>query len=254
MRNCEICNKPNTFYSICSKCRKFLPKYGVFDSIEDKINFVTWAQENRKIIEKDFCETFSFGNVHLDELHGYVAISGRLKNGKITSRVADVYPLIDTVSLAFPTKVLKQTPRSITAIVGFDLDTTYPRVKIRCKNIRKSIVCKAENTGGEYITFEYPGDFVFFQGLVEKTINNEITKYNKNLENTFLSQRDVELFKAKCVLFLDDDYTKEDLKKQRNRLLKVFHPDENTSDSGLTEYTQKITSAYKLLLSELGGK
>ena len=61
-------------------------------------------------------------------------------------------------------------------------------------------------------------------------------------------QKISELEKALALFMFDDikDVTEESLKKQRNTLIKAFHPDNNTSNEA---YSQKINSAYELLHS-----
>lgn len=46
---------------------------------------------------------------------------------------------------------------------------------------------------------------------------------------------------------LEEGYTLEELKKQRNRLMKTFHPDED--DAEITKYAQKINHAFEILKS-----
>ena len=56
-----------------------------------------------------------------------------------------------------------------------------------------------------------------------------------------------ELKKAKVLFMTDDmdDISLEDVKKQRNRLIKMFHPDAgNVLD---TKYAQKINAAYEII-------
>lgn len=53
-----------------------------------------------------------------------------------------------------------------------------------------------------------------------------------------------EYIEAKAIFMLQEDFTKDELKKQYHRLLKTFHPDEK---DGNTEYTQKINLAYNYL-------
>lgn len=51
--------------------------------------------------------------------------------------------------------------------------------------------------------------------------------------------------RAKCLFMLDDKYTLDELKTQRNRLLKAFHPD-NTHDNS-DRYIDKINRSYEIL-------
>ena len=60
-----------------------------------------------------------------------------------------------------------------------------------------------------------------------------------------------ELEKAKVLFMLDDreDLTLEEVKKQRNRLIRMYHPDTGSVED--TQYAQKINSAYEVLKRSL---
>jgi transcription elongation factor Elf1 len=79
-----------------------------------------------------------------------------------------------------------------------------------------------------------------FQICVYITVNN----MNAQFENQ--SQSIDELQKALALFMFDsmDDVTEENLKKQRNALIKAFHPDNNADNEA---YSQKINAAYDLL-------
>lgn len=56
-------------------------------------------------------------------------------------------------------------------------------------------------------------------------------------------------YAALNLFMLDEGYTMDELKKQRNRLLKSFHPDEESEET--KKYAQKINSAYEILKRNL---
>lgn len=51
------------------------------------------------------------------------------------------------------------------------------------------------------------------------------------------------------MFMLDGEYTLEDVKKQRNRMLKAFHPDNDSSID--SKYGEKINACYEVLLNEI---
>lgn len=51
--------------------------------------------------------------------------------------------------------------------------------------------------------------------------------------------------RAKCLFMLDDKYTLDELKTQRNRLLKAFHPDNTHGNSD--RYIDRINRSYEIL-------
>lgn len=63
------------------------------------------------------------------------------------------------------------------------------------------------------------------------------------------SNNSSDYYAALNLFMLDEGYTMDELKKQRNRLLKSFHPDEGSEET--KKYAQKINSAYEILKRNL---
>lgn len=74
--------------------------------------------------------------------------------------------------------------------------------------------------------------------------NEERTNYNNTSNANTATQYPQEYIEAKAIFMLQENFTKDELKKQYHRLLKTFHPDEK---DGNTEYTQKLNTAYSYL-------
>ena len=62
--------------------------------------------------------------------------------------------------------------------------------------------------------------------------------------------QDLELEKARALFMLHEDYTMEDLKKARNLLMKVYHPDAS-GVADTTEASQIINRSFVLLKNHL---
>ena len=60
---------------------------------------------------------------------------------------------------------------------------------------------------------------------------------------------DTSYVSALSLFMLEEGYTMDELKKQRNRLMKSFHPDED--DAETVRYAQKINCAYEILKSRM---
>ena len=69
-------------------------------------------------------------------------------------------------------------------------------------------------------------------------------KSNQSQSNS-RSNASSDYYTALNLFMLDEGYTLEELKKQRNRLLKSFHPDEGSEET--KKYAQKINGAYEIL-------
>jgi hypothetical protein len=61
-----------------------------------------------------------------------------------------------------------------------------------------------------------------------------------------------ELQVAMAVFFLSEGYTKTELRRQRNMLIKTFHPDSHQTDQ--QEYAAKINNYYEILLNHINNK
>ena len=64
-----------------------------------------------------------------------------------------------------------------------------------------------------------------------------------------MSKHDIDVIKAKALFMIGDDYDLDILKKQRDRLLKVFHPDNTDIEDG--RYAKKINYYYNILSEDL---
>lgn len=82
--------------------------------------------------------------------------------------------------------------------------------------------------------------------LTENTLETASRRFgNRDLAGQNESSDMNEYERAKCLFMLDDKYTLDELKTQRNRLLKAFHPD-NTHDNS-DRYIDRINRSYEIL-------
>lgn len=80
--------------------------------------------------------------------------------------------------------------------------------------------------------------------------NHEYKRSDESQNNYRTNSNNSSDYYAALNLFmLDEGYTMDELKKQRNRLLKSFHPDESSEET--KKYAQKINSAYEILKRNL---
>lgn len=80
--------------------------------------------------------------------------------------------------------------------------------------------------------------------------NHEYKRSDESQNNYRTNSNNSSDYYAALNLFmLDEGYTMDELKKQRNRLLKSFHPDEGSEET--KKYAQKINSAYEILKRNL---
>ncbi len=88
---------------------------------------------------------------------------------------------------------------------------------------------------------------LFFQTAWQKSKGSQEEDRAEDRENSNISALADELRQAMSLFMLDnlENVSLEDIKSQRNRLIKAFHPDKGSADD--TAYAQKINSAYEVL-------
>lgn len=84
----------------------------------------------------------------------------------------------------------------------------------------------------------------------------EYSKRSSNNRTSENSYQEVSELKQAMILFMLDDLeiTPEELKRKRNKLIKSFHPDENSEDFDSVSDAQKINDSYEVLMKYIKKK
>ena len=72
--------------------------------------------------------------------------------------------------------------------------------------------------------------------------------YDKLCKETLISKDDINYLKAKSLFMVNDDYSIDEIKKTRNLLLNIFHPD--NEGNGSNEKSKIINLYYQILKEE----
>lgn len=243
---------------VCSVCMSHIPKSIKNDiknySFEDLRDIVSWVEEYQPKYIKKFEETASYGNLHIDEYHGLFAICEKkqLVDGNIPDSCVDIFHCLDLEDVGIATKHANANENSVNIDVELMCVLSQPSISFK-KIIKSNVSCAVKRINSETLQYSEPEGLSIFRNMFNQMYKTALEKYNFHTQNDFLTKHDIEVFAAKSLFMLEDGYTKEELKQQRNRMLKVFHPDESRNDTTLmAEYTKKINDAYKLLVKQEG--
>ena len=238
----------DTSFILCSECHSEIPlqirPYAMSEwKHEDYMTFTGWnsgTKEERQLFSPT--DVYGRGELSIDTDHGLFQIG---KNGAVLR-------FVDLKRYEFGFKASDAKDGLLGAkIIGDEfitVDMFYPYVYL--ENILKhNVSYKLKQKG--FISTKY--EYEFSQEYTDIINTFEIMAYlAKNAQQTHSETQTMqateidEVQKALALFMFDslDDVTEDNLKKQRNALIKAFHPDNNESNEA---YSQKINSAYDIL-------
>lgn len=253
--DCLICSSPIPALSgaklkngkLCKSCASKLPSLmleGAPYLQEGSLNHaIRYVAEN---MEK-FSATASFGELHIDEIHGLFAISnsGLTPDDKPKSgnNVFSIYNLSEVgITCTSP----RADHNNVLVDVEFTCRLEDPYISIK-KTIKKGIRCHTKRVDSQHVSWDEPNDLAMFKTLFNQMLSCAWEKVNQTLCGKTVYE--FELEKARAIFMLPKDYTSEDLKKARRLMMKVYHPDKAGED--VTREAQIINEAYDLLRSDM---
>lgn len=253
MANCCVCEKPLSMLSgvniysgkICKKCAAKAPSVAMANSSNwSSYSIEAMIQYENEVFDQ-FDATASYGELHIDTVHGLFAISKKLKDDKPITR--DVFSALDLSEVALYCK----SPRVDNHVVYVDVEFMC-RIEPLSLNIKQVIKhkvrCETKRVDSAHVEWQTPGDLQIFIEMFNTMLSGLWQRMNMMLCGTTV--QDLELEKARALFMLHEDYTMEDLKKARNLLMKVYHPDvAGVADT--TEASQIINRSFVLLKNHL---
>ena len=215
---------------------------------EDYEAFKRYIQYSNETLKPKFNETTSYEKLHIDENNKLFYIS----SGFFGEPLYMEFINLSFFDMDYQAETVKEglIGDKVVGRVIVDLRMAVPDYSY-IKVLAKDVKAKAKtNFLGTKVTYEYPKK-------MEEFLIRFMTAWNEALEEVQqdCTQNEVnmnELEKAKVLFMLDDigDVSFEDIKEQRNRLIRMFHPDAgNDSD---TKYAQKINKVYEILKNAIG--
>ena len=259
---CSICGNnvafPKKIYDggLCRECAKKLPT----PEMEMTVLMAKELMEYKGDSEH-FTATANLGKLYIDYGHGTFVIGEKVdKKGKTeTPFVFSVLDLAD-YAISFNIRLKKNGQpfpgskrNTIVGDIHFKCSLNNPCVFISVPLARGKIV-KYYYTDASHITWDEPMEVKEFRIAFQQMVKKAFTEYEDELKRRQARQEPVqeganELQVAMAVFFLTEGYTKAQLRRQRNMLIKTFHPD--SGQTGEEEYAQKINHYYEILLDNL---
>lgn len=257
--SCVICgNKAGAFAKktsegvICKSCLSFIPTNVILSQASTE--FLKRIYDENVEKSKQFETTASYQGLYIDSVHGLCCYSKR-GDKQAPSEFKDIYRISELTEVALYCTDVKNVGTNHNHIV---CDIKF---KVRTKDIAADFIIahhkkcdfKVKN---KQIEWDEPSELTMFRNMFNQMIDNELFGLLKKLEKIqefkqMLSKEERSSDWARGVLFLDNEkeYTEEDLKKHRNELVKIFHPDRN-SEYANTETAALINKAYKILCND----
>ena len=259
---CPICNKKiNIFSAVKTKngeklCKKCFDKLSPLQKERFSfMNLMTAMQclqreENTFDMSGKFQSTYDFGLLHIDEAnHLFVLCDNKQlrPNGVLKQPVKDIYMLKDIEDYNI---TMKSVNPDYSGPAELELSLIEPHLFLKLNIVDKVNPIIEQDEQSAYIK-ENPSVLDCRQRLYYSIQAAKISYSNKIYQsaNTKIALKETfdnsALDKAKAMFMLEDGYTLEDIKRQRNLLLKAFHPDANNTDQ--SDYAKRIIDAYKVL-------
>lgn len=269
MKRCEICEQPAGIIFrkklsdqsyICTNCQRKLPKTAV-ETIShlntyDIHRLIQYEENEVEELNNIFIRTCGYGNLHLDEINGLFAICD-IKNfdesRKIKTYVKDIFKCRDlsAITIRLIPSPSQKNKKKIIGDIRLIATLDNPSFNINTI-IKKQIAVEYKESSPGFIVWDDPIELAYFKDSFNKTIEKiHIDQIKTNYsEKIYQDKEDVELVKAMAMFMIKDrNYTMKEVKEQRNRLLKTFHPDEGNLKS--SEYASDINHYYEILIKNI---
>lgn len=235
---------------LCKKCIDKIPFYmfdtfSQVDTLQKYRKMKSYIEYSQKELRPAFHRTSSFNLFNIDAEKGLMYIGADIEDNTAIFKITDVTEIdVKFVPEEYKEKLFSDYMYGMLLSKikvrkpYFYYESTQYNVKVGTKKrwFRNEILYDNPYGMDEFL--------VRFQEAYDAAVYRE-NQYN---EAQSYNQVDInELQQAMALFMLDtlDNVTLADIKKQRNRLIKVYHPD--TGSAADTKFAQKINNAYEIL-------
>lgn len=249
-------------YEIPSYVKPFLPDHYNLDDVKRLKKYLKHCKER---LSREFIETASFGALRIDEEHGWVHID----EGDMATELFVEFKDIQWFNMDFTAKHVKEGlfDNKVFGHVDLELSVSNPYFEFdgpitgRVKAQSETITFSRSNY--RHTTYSNPKELDIFVARFEAAMerfgnHSEHEQYQQQeereyQESTYSQTNMGELQKARALFMFDDNesYTLDELKKRRNRLIRMYHPDISSDSDADTRFAQKINDAYEILKKSL---
>lgn len=254
---------------LCSSCAGKIPScaYHTLTSeytMDMYHGFLDYKKYSDTYLRPQFVETHSYYTIHVDAIHKLFYIGYAVGENTVILQFRNIHDF----DLVFSANEYKEGVIADKVVGKVLMELVMDTPYFRCEEVLdKSAKSKAEKgLFGSKIRYGKPkGMDVFMdvflslwkEALLEKMADDDAQEYaqphesHQTQNNTAYTADASNLQKALALFMIDDisGITLNDLKTQRNRLIKTFHPD--VSDAASTQYAQRINTAYEILKQAL---
>lgn len=255
--DCVVCGNKTGFFSssktydgrICNNCRAYIPSEVCLASADaDRLKEFYKESNRRKAL---FFNTASYGSLYIDSVHNMLCISNKSKRG-YPLRYGNIYFVSELSEMAlYCSDVVQKSPYRIECRVKLRISADSFSGEFVVASNEK---CCFKRVDKDTLRVSEPSKVTFFRCMLNQMIDNERVGLTKQLEalhklKSALSEAEASKEWAKGILFLESNVpcSLEDVKHQRNMLVRIFHPDLNTDFSN-AEITAQINKAYEALM------
>lgn len=191
-----------------------------------------------------FSATASYGELHIDEIHGLFCVAKSLNSEGKPVRGNNVFSSFDLMEVGLSCSSPRELKEGVYVNVEFTCSLADPYLKFT-KIIKGHCRCKSKRTMTSGLTWEEPSDMLMFQAMFQQMLTGTWEKVNLLLCGKTVHE--FELEKARALFMLPEGFSRDDLEVAYVRMKQVY---ENLPDSDGRE-VEIINKAFWLLQAGL---
>lgn len=250
---------------ICNDCLKAFPTVVMIKDYRSHTIRSIIAYE--KECAEEFVCTSHIGNIYIDEMHNLIAYSKKGK--KEPDELCNIFRITDLKDIEVSVTEAKVKNEGLYCDMLLTVSVKKFPVFFQ-RVLKRNLPCNYKRIDAQRVTYEMPNEYIATKTLINKLIYQCCNKAKRELECLeeirIMKEKEIEKIKAlegteikksggidkikaEAMLFLDEGYTDEDIKKHYKQLARVMHPDM----SNLPEhYMKKLNNSYEFLESKKG--
>lgn len=269
---CCVCEKENSglFSAKCDDgliCRNCISSFLTVVSAKDyRSHTIRSLIAYEKELAEEFVCTSHIGKIYIDEIHNLIAYhrSGR----KNPEKFCDIFRISDLKELQISITEPKVNGKRLCCDMIFTVHMASYPVFFQ-KVLKRNLVCNYERIDSKTVSYEMPSEYVAVKFLFSKIIKNCIHKQQSELDYLKdvrkLKEQEIEKIKhldeakikssggadkvkATGMLYLEKNYSGDEVKKNYKILARLFHPDLNNKTPDV--FMKKLNEAYEILKKE----
>ena len=225
--DCLVCKRKVSWFSgtmvyggkLCKACAGKLPVL-LLKRGRDLQEYVlkNAIQKTTDNLER-FSATASFGELHIDEIHGLFCIAKSLTSAGKPVQGNNVFSVYDLTEVGLTCTSPRESNNMVYVDVEFKCSLADPAFSFT-ETVKWHCRCKSKRVDSKNVVWDAPSDLMMFQALFNQMVSGVWEKVNDMLcGKTVL---DFELEKARALFMLTENFTKDDLAVAYDRMAKVY--------------------------------